>query len=1212
MADLFVVGGGGGTVLDGEGRPPDWQARKQALDTRQSWIVEAPAGSGKTGLLIQRYLKLLGDESVTDPQEVLAITFTVKATAEIRDRLMEQLEGAARQTSLKRGDEFELETRRLAEAVLERDRRFGWGLLDDPQRMHLRTIDGVCVLIASSLPVLAGGGGQQTPVLDAGRLYRAAARRTVLQMGGPDAGLNDALRTVLLHRDGNLAECERLLAEMLAVRDQWGELIPLQPGELDETYLQETVLPQLKRALELAVLAGLRPLAEAMPKQFVREAMAMAASLAELEPYMAEVNPLAACADGRAPGDEAEDAQARWRGLIHLLVTPSNRTWRKSFARNTMRFDSTPAQKKQMAALVDQVRDRDDLLGLIERVLKLPPAAYPMEQWEVAKALFRMLSRALVELQLEFAERGECDLVEVGLRARTALRNDQGPADLESALGTKLRHLLVDEMQDTSTSQYELIERLTQSWDGQSQTVFLVGDPKQSIYLFRQARVERFVRTMREERLGEMQVKGLRLTTNFRSQGGLVEEFNEAFSLLFPRASGLVDGDEVPYTPADAVRERVRGGEAAPNGVMWHIHPLSSAGTGGGAPMDRKEQRRKEAETVRRIVQEWRGRALPRQRRERKEPWRIAVLVRGRSHLREIVTALRRDDGVGSVPFRAVEIDALGERPEVLDLMSLTRALLHGADRMAWLAVLRAPWCGLTLEDLHQLAGADDAELVERVIERLIEERGHLLSDDGCARLMRVWPVLQAARTKRARLTTAQLVERTWRSLGGDVYLSAAERGNAERYFQLLDEIEAEGEEVDAGLLQQRLGKLYAEAETSPDAVELLTIHKAKGLEWDVVLVPGLERKAPHGDTQLLTWNEIDQEDKTAAAVVLAPIAGKGVASQELNNWLHAVQSAREAAERKRLFYVLCTRAREELHLFAAPKQKDDGSIVVEPNSLLKAAWPAVERHLPGPSPVLVMPMREEPGVVALAAEAARELRVGVRLQRLPAGFDAKARLAGVGLGAERRSGNEDGLGGRASFVRPEGSFAARSFGNAVHGFLELAAERMSQGAKAEELLGEMDIWEPRMRAVLRGDGLPPGLVERQVGRVRVALERTLRDGIGRWVLGAHAGGATEFALTTWRERRSSVRVDRLFRAGVEPLAEGSDCLWIVDYKTTTPGGEAVQEFLESQRTKYGPQLEGYARALASEATEIRVGLYYPLLAEMMWWKPTTVSGEAS
>ncbi len=101
-------------------------------------------------------------------------------------------------------------------------------------------------------------------------------------------------------------------------------------------------------------------------------------------------------------------------------------------------------------------------------------------------------------------ERGECDFTELALLAKDGAATEGGVQDLAAALGMELRHLLVDEMQDTSTSQYELIELLTQGWDGHSQTVFLVGDPKQSIYLFRQARVERFVRTMRTETLGEL------------------------------------------------------------------------------------------------------------------------------------------------------------------------------------------------------------------------------------------------------------------------------------------------------------------------------------------------------------------------------------------------------------------------------------------------------------------------------------------------------------------------------------------------------------------------------------------------------------------------------------------------------------------------------------------------------------------------------------
>src|SRR6185312_5070903 len=127
-ADLFVVGRESETQKQTDsGRPPDWRERKKALDIRQSWIVEAPAGSGKTGLLIQRYLKLLGDESVEQPEQVLAITFTVKATGEIRERVVTQLEKASRNEPLQNDSSFERETRVLAEAVLRRDQMLGWG-----------------------------------------------------------------------------------------------------------------------------------------------------------------------------------------------------------------------------------------------------------------------------------------------------------------------------------------------------------------------------------------------------------------------------------------------------------------------------------------------------------------------------------------------------------------------------------------------------------------------------------------------------------------------------------------------------------------------------------------------------------------------------------------------------------------------------------------------------------------------------------------------------------------------------------------------------------------------------------------------------------------------------------------------------------------------------------------------------------------------------
>ncbi len=1180
-------------------RPPDAAQREQALDITRSWVVEAPAGSGKTGLLIQRYLKLLAEESVIQPGQVLAITFTKKAAAEIRERVVSQLESAVREDPVK-DTPFDRETRALAEAVLKKDGRLKWGLLEAPQRMNVNTIDSLNALIAGSMPVLSGGGGHMSPVEDAFPLYQLAARRTVMQLGGEDEALNEALRLVLLYRDGNLAECERLLADMLQRRDQWGELIPLREAELNDAYLDCTVLPKLERTLEKMVSAGLMDLAAITPADFIEEFTQLISSFADRPPYGRELSPIAICAGGRVPGTEAEWLE-HWQALIHMLVAPSSWTWRRSFAKNYLGFETTRAEKAQLEQLRDRIAHRDDLLEAMQRVDSLPPAQYPEEQWKVAKALFRLLSRTLVELQLVFAERGECDFAELALLARGALRQEGGVLDLHEALGMEFRHLLVDEMQDTSTIQYELIELLTQDWDGKSQTLFLVGDPKQSIYLFRQARVERFVRTMQEQRLGDLQVARLRLTANFRSQTKLVEAFNADFSLVFPNVEHAAAPDELPYTAADTVRS-----DAYSNvGVRWHTRVIEEVRHSAEAKAETRRWLKEEARRVRAIAKEWLARPLP---EGRTRPWSIAVLVLARNHLIDVVAALKEDDGDGAVPFAAVKIDELAERQEVMDLHALTRALLHPADRVAWLAVLRAPWCGLSLVDLHTIAGGDDPLMDKRCIPELMTERADRLSADGAARLQRFATVMQAAESQRGRMSAAQWVERTWHSVGGDASLGDAELANARRYLQLLDESDASG--LDIAALERRMKKLYAQAAPSTGSVDLMTIHGAKGLEWDVVMVPGLARQAGISRSGLLVWNEIEEPEADAAHGMLAPIQGRGEPAMKLKQWMRGLHTAREAAERKRLFYVACTRAREELHLFAAPERSTGGEIILESASLLKAAWPAAEQHFGAVAnaadnvhafPPAPATNDEEDQGFAIAASSETSPPT---LQRLPLSFDPASRFKHQPRLApsELEDPHE-----APRFERPEGSFAARAFGNAVHGFLELVTKRLDTGMSAETLLREVTEWSPRIEAVLRGEGLPPPAVKREAQRVLSAIETALRDREGQWVLGARESAASEYAFTTWQERRSSFRLDRMFIAGVAPLAAGSDCLWIVDYKTATHGhGVGVDAFLAEERLKYEPQLENYARAMIADAgeKELRVALYYPMLPKLLWWKP--------
>ena len=426
---------------------PDAAEREQALDIGRSWIVEAPAGSGKTGLLIQRYLKLLG--VANDPAEVLALTFTLKATAEMKERVLQAVRDAAADTPVKPTD-FDRLTRSLAQGALQRDAEKGWQLLDRPYRLNIRTIDSLCSAIARAVPLLAGNGGVARPMQDAVPLYRRAARAVMLHLGGPDTAISDAIRTVLLHRDGDLPYCEGLIAEMLGTREQWGRLVPLSGPELDDEVLDRVVLPRLNDALQHTLCAALTHLHSCFPPAELERIAGIMQELAFAEGFGDTPTPFAECRHAAgAPGTDAVHID-HWLLVAHLLLTEKGGTWRRSFQTKLLKTEIPPHLQAEIKELIRQIGS-EELESLLHALRQLPPAEYPQDQWRVAKALFRLLQLAIVELKLLFASEEVCDFSEVALAARAALESDAGEA--QAAFGTPLCHLLVDEMQDTSSSQ---------------------------------------------------------------------------------------------------------------------------------------------------------------------------------------------------------------------------------------------------------------------------------------------------------------------------------------------------------------------------------------------------------------------------------------------------------------------------------------------------------------------------------------------------------------------------------------------------------------------------------------------------------------------------------------------------------------------------------------------------------------------------------------
>jgi ATP-dependent exoDNAse (exonuclease V) beta subunit len=1199
-----------GTAIPAVVAPSDADAREQALEIRSSCIVEAPAGSGKTGLLVQRYLKLLADEHVNAPEEVLAVTFTRKATAELRERVLAELLAAQRNVPLPPDAQpFQRSSREVALAALARSRQLDWQLLEQPLRLNIHTFDAVAMQIANALPLLSGSGGPREPLENAAALHRLAARYTLLQLGGKDRTLHESLHTVLLHRDGNLAECEQLIAQMLEKREQWGELVPLDRN-LDHDTLDNIVRPRLEHGLEAIVIAGLQRALDAIPAGKLAELCEHALRLSSEPGYNGQVSPIALCAEKASPPEAHPDHVEHWLALICLLFT-NDCEWRSSFNVNHVGITLSKADKETLRQFVLGIKS-ERLRAALEDVRNLPPSRYPDEQWALAKALFFVLRHALAELKVLFAERGECDFTELALAAREALGHadedaETASADLALTGGGRLRHLLIDEMQDTSAAQYELIHRLTRSWDGATQTLFLVGDPKQSIYLFRAASVERFLRTMAEARLGEIRLTPLRLTANFRSQAALVAGFNHSFEPLFLRpGEAATEAVEVPFVAATASRE-----ETQPDGIRWHVSELDPDALPPGVTHADREARQLCGFIRQRLDMD-----LP---AGRSKPWSIAVLGHGRNHLAAVVKELRR----AQLAYKAIDIDPLAGRPEVLDALALTRALLHPADRIAWLAVLHAPWCGLGVADLLALTG-DGTDAITTVA-TLVANHRSLLSAEGKKLLDRAWPVLASAVATLGRTPLSVQVERTWRSLGGDAPLTPEERNNVLRYLAVLREVEAEDARVDLDVLQARLGGLYAEPLAGDAQIELLTIHKAKGLEWDLVLVPGLERASGRSNPPLLNWLEFDPASpEDAAAVILAPIGSKGSKPGTLGRWLTRLRSQRELAERKRLFYVAATRAREELHLFAAAKRKGDDSFVTpHHSSLLRACWLAAEEHFAG----LRQPVQETPETTAYAGddeydeplalaasaldtEAAPAIAAPPMLQRLPASFDPGQRFTEAAAHKLAYT-LASALPRRPAFARPEGSFAVRAFGNVVHRYLQLLAERLVSAPPAG-LIAELPGWQPRLETSLRGEGLPPSVAAREATRALRALTLTLNDPTGLWLLSPHAEAASEGALTTAAPGATGLRVDRTFIAGPEPLSTGQSCIWIVDFKTSEQGSRSDAAFAAAERAKYSAQLETYAalrRSLPGGDLPIRLGLFYPLGPVLLQWESVLGTG---
>ncbi len=1123
----------------------DEVARERALDVTRSFIVQAPAGSGKTELLIRRFLALL--TTVRAPESVLAITFTRKAAAEMRDRILRALRAAADPSSAG-GRLPHLRTLELARKALDIDMQLGWDLLGNPARLRIQTIDALNFGLARRLPVLSGLGADLAVEDDARELYRKAAERLLEHLPGGDDLHARSVATLLEHVDNRVPRFVGLVIEMLARRDAWGPVLPEVTGAGGADADLRARLEHARAGLVEAHLVGL---ARDFPQDLLADAAAVAREAAKTLVTTGNESPISAWAGhSEMPRGALADRQ-HWLGLAALLLTAGG-TPRRSFDYRVGFQPGKPGAplKQRAQAVTSALAPLEQLTARLEAVRRLPEPRYTADEWHVLRAQLVVLRLAAAELEVVFSERRLADHARIAAAALQALGSEDEPTDTALALDATLQHVLVDEFQDTSESQVSLLGKLTTGWQrDDGRTLFLVGDPMQSIYRFRNAEVGLFL-DVRGRGLGDLELEPLSLAINYRSTGPLVEWVNRCFSEVLPARDDELTGAVTHSASAAAL-------DAGDDGSV-HVHPLF------------RRSRIFEARSVVGVVE---------QRLAEDHEADIAILVQGRSHLLNIVGELARR----GVPFQATDIDPLGERPVVLDLLALTRAIAHPADRPAWLTVLRAPWCGLMLAELHALCGDQRSATLPQLLQD--DERHQRLGSEARKRLDRLWQVLEAAPVELRRFGLRDAVERAWLALGGPATAgSLRELDEAQAYFDELAELEQRARgNVDLAKLAEALEKLYAPSR--PDTairVHLLTVHKAKGLEFDTVIVPGLERRSRADDKRLLQWARLPGAG--SRDLVVAPVAGTGDDPNRLYRWLEGIEGEKLAQEKRRLLYVAATRARRRLHLFGSCALKDGdggGPTIVRPSPAvaLGILWPVVEADF----------QSRLTDAGAIEGEPAPDIPRDPLLRRLPTAW----RMPPL------QSPRIDSSSRPRSPVEPQVEFdwaseTARHVGTVVH--RELL--RMSRGEPGSAAGAAGQVTMRRYRDELAELGVPADRRAEAVDRVVTAVQRTLADDRGRWLLDPrHASADGELALTGQVHGEVvSVVIDRTF-------VDEQGTRWIVDYKTSSHEGAGLETFLDREQQRYSPQLERYAALVRQLGPEpVRLGLYFPLLSAWRDW----------
>jgi ATP-dependent helicase/nuclease subunit A len=1098
--------------------PPDRGDRiEAATNFDDNLVVIAGAGTGKTSLLVERVLTAIGAD-LAKIDEIAAITFTEKAAGEMRQRLAEGLE---RLRAIARGGVERDETRAADRALDNLTDRFGvereqvaeraLAALQNLDRSRVDTIHTFCAGLLREHPVEAGVDPGFD--VDAGEVFETVREETwerfLARELGHEAGRPDLWRRVL---------------DSVSIEDARAAAFELAGFSIPESLLETPAATATTREFLGDHAGGLAAEARALLEQ--QEGLG-GRGLADLK---AMIEALEALESGDGLGEFLR-IDERHGGLAERVKSRG------------------PYKKKKFGSV-----DGNRIGRVATQFSRLGQQLHKVDD-EVSRDLVDALRPFALEAREELLRRGYVTFDGLLVLARDLLLRS---TDVRNALKKRFRMLLVDEFQDTDPVQYEIVLLLAERHGNKAGDpysaalepgrLFIVGDPKQSIYRFRGADYAAFARAV--YRVIEAGGKTLRLTANFRSVPEIVGPVNALFGP--PRS---VYWEETEYQPAYESIDPVRSPAGAPCVEVWSVEigdkPLAS---------ERREAEGKiVAETIRTMVG----------KRDGVGYGNITILLRAFTHLSDYLRPLRE----GDIPFVVDGGREFLARPEVGHLLVMLKTLARPSDPVALVAFLRSPVGAVPDGQLAAYAAAglrwgwseevDEGEFPDiarayELLRKLHEQARHAPADEIVRRVLDETDLLAvsgAAFEGPQRVANLQKLGAAAAELARDGRLSLIE------VIEALEQGRTSTAESDSPL-----------ADEETDAVRVMTIHKAKGLENDIVIIPDLAREDwwraptdPAGVTRLGHGGE-------AVGVNVGGVCNLAWARLVWEESLH------DEAEETRVLYVGMTRARERLIVLAAPSRRISSWV----ESL--RAWDYHVDHRSIEGPVLcggtVIHRERKPkgtprGAKPVAPEAAPEAVCAYE--------EAVGRLTAAGRPVRapsdeeswRAAGDEtpDGRGLRRAVAREE----SRAVGVVLHRLLERWDGREDDAVRSG--LREVS------RAVALEAGVDPARIYKRAGEI---LERFLASDLRRTLAEIEILGQ-EIPLHSLRDEGGAYRgtIDLVYR-------DNDGRIVIADYKTDTEENE------QTLRERYARQLEIYA-----DATRRALALDHPPQTEL-WHLPTS------